>query len=114
KAAAPLVLREPQDERKWALRQSVGSLLDCLIGEHAVVHALAAEHVLPFRDVRLAADHGLDDAEVLDGLRAADDHSADDAVAFEEQFAVNVRGGVVEDDWLRGGGGGGMAHRERD
>src|SRR5439155_18722692 len=79
------------------------SFLDRLVGEHAVVYSLAAEHVLPFRDVGPAADHRLDDAEVLDVLGAADHHGADDAVAVQQEFAVDVGGRIVKDDRLEAG-----------
>src|SRR5207237_6042791 len=111
----------PKEQGARSQEPGYFSSLDGLVGEHTVVDTLAPEHVLPLRDVGLAADHRLDDAEVLDVLGAADDDGPDDPVTVEKQLPVDVRGRVVEDDRLESGavaeladGGGGKAEQLGD
>src|SRR3972149_441937 len=59
------------------------------------------------------ANHRLDDAEVLDVLGAADDHSADDVTVLQQELAVDVRAWVMEDDGLAAVALPGLAHGGR-
>ena len=58
------------------------------------------EHLTAAGDVRLATDHRLHDAQVLHVLRPVDDNRPHNATVVQQQLAVDVSDGVVEDEAL--------------
>ncbi len=68
--------------------------------QHNVVYTLAVEHLTPAGDVRLVTDHRLHDAQVPHVLGPADDDRPHDATLVQQQLAVDVSAGVVEDEAL--------------
>ncbi len=58
------------------------------------------EHLTPAGDVCLATGHRLHNSQVLHVLGTADDDRPHDATVVQQQLAVDVSAGVVEDEAL--------------
>ena len=71
-----------------------------LVRQHTVVYTLAVEHLTPAGDVRLAMDHRLHNCQVLRVLGPAGGDRPHDATVVQQQLAVDVSAGVVEDEAL--------------